>query len=287
MNQKSSLREVPQMVSGVLTANNRLVCGDPHDQAAYDAVLEGQRARFVFADPLSIVGVERHIQNQKSRTMCGERTETKLTECLEAIFHRLADNTAAGSLHMICMDWQHQFEVLTAGRKVYSGLADLCVWTNSKGSLHSLYRSQHELVFVWRSGAVGEPKVAEPSIAEPDQHRGGRTNVWTHPAVTRRVAPRKQLLQSAIKPVALVADAIEDCSRCGDLVLDPCCGNATVLMAAERTGRSARGIEMDPGYVDVAVQRWQNRVGKSAILASSGETFDQVRARQVVSTAAA
>jgi DNA modification methylase len=71
----------------------------------------------------------------------------------------------------------------------------------------------------------------------------------------------------------MIADAIQDCSRRGDLILDPFCGSGTIIVAAERSGRIARAIEIDPHYCDVAIRRWQTRTGKSAIDIESGASF--------------
>jgi DNA modification methylase len=83
-------------------------------------------------------------------------------------------------------------------------------------------------------------------------------------------------MHPTVKPVAMVADAIKDCSKRGSLILDPFCGSGTILIAAEKTGRRARAIELDPGYVDVAIRRWQAYTGKVATLLPMGETFDEV-----------
>src|SRR5258705_10327537 len=84
-----------------------------------------------------------------------------------------------------------------------------------------------------------------------------------------------------VKPVALVADAIKDCSKQGDVVLDPFCGSGTIIIAAERTGRKARALELDPSYVDVAIRRWEKLTGKSATL-STGETFEDITEQRTV-----
>jgi len=94
-------------------------------------------------------------------------------------------------------------------------------------------------------------------------------------------------MHPTVKPVALVADAIKDCSRRGGLVLDPFCGSGTILIAAERTGRNARALEIDPSYVDVAVRRWQTHTGKSAVLAGSGKTFETIEEQRALTQAAA
>ena len=124
---------------------------------------------------------------------------------------------------------------------------------------------------------------------ELGQHGRHRTNVWDYAGVNTMRAGRLEELamHPTVKPVALVADAIKDCSRRGGLVLDPFCGSGTILIAAERTGRKARALEIDPAYVDVAVRRWQAYTGKSAVLAGSGETFETIEEQRIAKSAAA
>jgi DNA modification methylase len=142
----------------------------------------------------------------------------------------------------------------------------------------------HELVFVWKSGTA-----AHTNNFELGQHGRHRTNVWDYPGIsTMRPGRMEELaMHPTVKPTALVADAIKDCSRRGGLVLDPFCGSGTILIAAERTGRKARALEIDPTYVDVAVRRWQAYAGKSAVLAASGETFEATEDRGITKPAAA
>jgi hypothetical protein len=195
-----------------------------------------------------------------------------------------AVNSLDGSIHEIFMDWRHMSEMLAAGRNVYAELKNLCVWNKTSAGMGSFYRSKHELVFVWKNGSA--PHL---NNFELGQHGRNRANVWDYPGVNSTRAGRMEELplHPTVKPVALVADALKDCSRRGGLVLDPFCGSGTILIAAERTGRKARAIEIDPLYVDVAVRRWQTYTGKSAILASSGETFEVAEEQRAPQAAAA
>ena len=199
-------------------------------------------------------------------------SEVEFTTFLKTVFERLAEHTIDGSIHQICMDWRHMWEMLAAGRQVYE-LKNLCVWNKTNAGMGSFYRSKHELVFVWKSGSA-----AHINNFELGQHGRNRTNVWDYAGVNTMRAGRLEELamHPTVKPVALVADAIKDCSRRNGLVLDPFCGSGTILIAAERTGRKARALEVDPTYVDVGVRRWQNYTGKKAVLAASGETFETI-----------
>jgi DNA modification methylase len=280
--------EVPEPSSGpaVTQAGNlwllgahRLLCGDARDKAAYDRLLEGSKAQFVFTDPPYNVAIDGNVcglgrvRHREFAMGCGEMSEAEFTAFLEAVFGLLAENTLDGSIHQICMDWRHMWEMLGAGRRVYSELKNICVWNKTNAGMGSFYRSKHELVFVWKSGSA-----AHINNFELGQHGRHRTNVWDYAGVnTIRTGRLEELaMHPTVKPVALAAEAIKDCSRRGGLVLDPFCGSGTVLISSERTGRKARALEIDPSYVDVAVRRWQAYTGKSAVLAGSGETFETI-----------
>ncbi len=164
------------------------------------------------------------------------------------------------------MDWRHIETLLGAGRRHYAELKNLCVWSKETGGMGSLYRSQHELVAVFKAG---KPK--HVNNVELGKHGRNRTNVWAYPGVLSRRADLK--LHPTVKPIALVADAIRDVTRHGDLVLDPFGGSGTTLLAAEETGRRASLIEIDPAYVDLIVRRFEDATGEAAVLEASGETF--------------
>ena len=157
------------------------------------------------------------------------------------------------------------------------------MWNKSNAGTGSFYHSKHELVFVWKSGSG-----SHINNFELGQHGRNRTNVWDYQGISSLRAGRLKELAShpTVKPVALVADAIKDCSRRGELVLDPFCGSGTILVAAERTGRKARALEIDPAYVD-GVRRWQTDTGKAALLAASGETFEATEEQRAANPEAA
>jgi DNA modification methylase len=266
-----------------LLGSHHLLCGDARDQTAYDQLLAGAKAEFVFSDPPYNVAIDGHvcglgrIHHRELALGCGEMSEAEFMAFLKTVFALLADNSMDGSIHQICMDWRHIWEMLEAGRSVYGELKDLCVWNKTTAGMGSFYRSKHELVFVWKSGTV-----AHVNNFELGQYGRHRSNVWDYPGVnTMRAGRREDPMLPTNKPVGLVADAIKDCSRRGGLVLDPFCGGGTILIAAERTGRKARALEIGPIYVDVAVRRWQAYTGKSAILAGSGETFETTASSQI------
>jgi DNA modification methylase len=182
---------------------------------------------------------------------------------------------AAGSLHYICMDWRHLEELLTAGAEAYGELKNLCVWVKDNAGMGSLYRSRHELVFVFK-----ERGGAHRNNVQLGQFGRNRTNVWNYSGANSfaRCSAEGNLLalHPTVKPVALVADAILDCSVRNEIVLDAFLGSGTTVIAAERTGRRCYGLELDPVYVDTVIRRWQALTGGSARHAASGRSFDDL-----------
>jgi DNA modification methylase len=177
------------------------------------------------------------------------------------------------SLHFICMDWRHMRELLSAGDVAYAELKNVCVWVKDNAGMGSLYRSQHELIFVFKCGTG-----SHRNNIQLGRFGRSRTNVWHYPGVNSfaRSTEEGNLLElhPTVKPVALVADAIMDCSARGDIVLDPFLGSGTTLIAAERTGRVCHGMELDPAYVDTIICRWQRFTGKEAV-GQDGKAFTQ------------
>jgi DNA modification methylase len=270
--------------------NHRLICGNARESGAYDIIMAGEKAEAVFTDPpynlpiVGCVGGRGRIKHAEFAEASGEMNEADFTELLSTTCRLMKENSKDGSLHYLCMDWRHAHEMLLAGSANYAKLKNICVWNKSNGGMGSLYRSKHEFVFVWKHGTA--PHI---NNVELGRHGRSRTNVWDYPGINAFGRGRINDLEMhpTVKPVALVADAIKDCSRRNSLVLDPFAGSGTTIIAAERTGRKARAIELDPVYVDVAVRRWQSNTGKTALLAKTGESFDLVEEQRVSSQGAA
>jgi DNA modification methylase len=259
-----------------------LLCGDARSPEAYGQLLGETKAAFVFTDPPYNVPIDGHvcglgrIRHRSFAMGCGEMSSPEFAGFLTTIFRMLAAHSTDGSVHQICMDWRHMAEMLEAGDAVYSELKNLCIWNKSNAGMGSFYRSKHELVFVWKSGTA--PHINTFELGQYGRHR---SNVWDYAGISSLSPGRldELAMHPTVKPVALVADAIKDCSRRNDLVLDPFAGSGTVLIAAERTGRRARAIEIDPHYIDVAVRRWQAYTGKAAVLSATGQTFEEAAER--------
>jgi 16S rRNA G966 N2-methylase RsmD len=237
----------------------------------------------VFVDPPYNVPIDGHvsglgaIQHPEFAMATGEMSQAEFTAFLEMALGHHAAHSADGAVHFVCMDWRHIGELLTAGRPVYSELKNVCVWAKTNAGMGSLYRSQHELVFVFKSGSA--PHV---NNVELGRHGRNRTNIWNYPGVTSLGAGRAEALamHPTVKPVRLVADAIHDCSRRGSIVLDGFAGSGTTLLAAERTGRVGHGIEIEPRYVDVTIKRLADHAGLDAVHNETGLTFAAIEAQR-------
>lgn len=148
--------------------------------------------------------------------------------------------------------------LMTALDPLYGARLNICVWNKSNAGMGSLYRSKHEFVFVYR---VGDAQ--HRNNVELGRHGRNRTNVWDYASVNTFQGSRRAdlALHPTVKPIGLVADAILDVTKRGEIVLDTFLGSGTTLIACERTGRRCRGVEFDPGYVDVALARWSAITG--------------------------
>jgi DNA modification methylase len=260
---------------------HRLLCGNALDQAAYERLMQGIAAELVFTDPPYNVPIEGHVsgkgrvRHREFLMASGQMTPAQFTRFLTTALELAVRHSAPGSLHYVCMDWRHQHELLSAALGIYAEVKNLCIWVKDNAGMGSLYRSQHELIYVFKNG-----RAPHRNNVELGQHGRNRTNVWNYPSLNNfgRKGEEGNLaaLHPTVKPVALIADAILDCSARGDLVLDPFLGSGSTLLAAERVGRICRGMELDPLYVDAAIRRWQHFTGDSAIQATTGNRFDNL-----------
>ena len=258
---------------------HRLLCGDATEAKAFAVLMAGKKAQMVVTDPpynvpiagnVSGLGRTRHADFVMAS---GEMSEEAFTAFLAASFRNLATHSQNGSIHFVCMDWRHLGQILAAGNDVYDEVKNLCVWSKTNAGMGSLYRSQHELVFVFKRGTA-----QHINNVELGKFGRNRTNIWTYRGVNSLGAGRMDdlALHPTVKPVAMVADAIKDCSRRNGIILDPFVGSGTIFIAAGRTGRKAYGLELDPMYIDTAIRRWQGETGEAARHAVSGLSFAEV-----------
>jgi DNA modification methylase len=261
--------------------DHRIFCGSALEEESYSKLLGGERAAMVFIDPPYNVKIQGNVSGKGAvkhgdfAMACGEMDESEYLNFLSPSLELLAKCSVPGSIHYIAMDWRHMDALLLAGNEAYSQLLNLCVWAKERGGQGSFYRSAHELIFVFKNGS-GPPR----NNIQLGKYGRNRTNLWKYPsaATFSRSGDEGNLLalHPTVKPVALVADAILDCSAPGEIVLDSFLGSGTTLIAAERTRRVCRGIELDPHYVDTAIRRWQRHAGGHAVNVASGKTFDEI-----------
>lgn len=268
-----------------LLDRHRLYCGSALEEGTYHTLMAHTQAAMVFTDPPYNVPIEGHASGlgrviHRDFVMgSGELSEAEFTAFLTQACKLVAQASVDGALLYMCMDWRHLRELLAAGRAAALELKNLCVWDKETGGMGSFYRSQHELVLVWKSGTL-----AHQNHVQLGQYGRYRTNVWRYPGMHSfaRVKDEGNLLalHPTVKPVALVADALLDASTRGDVILDAFLGSGTTLIAAERTGRICYGLELDPRYVDTAIRRWQTWTGQQARHAISGQLFDDCEAKK-------
>ncbi len=262
---------------------HRLLCADATDPTVYAAVMGSEGAAIAFTDPPYNVPVDGHVsglgalRHREFPMAVGEMTAEAFTGFLQSVFSSIARHSSSGALVYVCMDWRHMQEILAAAAGTRLELINLCVWAKPNAGMGSFYRSQHELVFVLKSGAG--PHINNVQLG---RHGRNRSNVWSYAAGPGfgRAGEEGRLaaLHPTVKPVQMVADAILDSSRRGDIVLDPFLGSGTTLMAAERVGRRCFGLELDPLYCDIILRRWQAYSGDIARHAVTGASFDETGA---------
>lgn len=260
---------------------HRIHCGDATTEVAFASLMKEERADVVFIDPPYNVRIDGHasgkgkVRHREFAQGAGEFSREQFVEFLTKACTQLKAYTVNGSIHFVCMDWKHVEELLTAGRAVCSELKNIVVWAKSNAGMGSLYRSQHELICVFKSGSG--PHVNNVKLGKNGRNR---TNVWEYASASTQARKGNNVLKlhPTVKPVSLVMDALLDCSNRGHVVLDCFLGSGTTLLAAERTGRICRAIELDPLYVDTAVRQWQNLTGSAAVRASDGKPFRDVEA---------
>lgn len=260
-----------------ILGTHRILCGNALQEDSYSAVLDGKKAQMAFIDSPYNVPIDGHASGlgktkHKDFLMAsGEMSSGEYTGFLGTGLRLTARYSEDGSIHYVCIDWRHMGELLAAGNGVYSELKNLCVWNKDNGGMGTLYRSKHELIFVFKNGTA--PHV---NNVELGKHGRNRTNVWDYPGQSSLHANREEELgmHPTVKPVAMVADALLDCSHRNGIVLDPFGGSGTTLIAAENTDRHARLIEIEPRYVDVTIRRWQKHTGQKAVHAVTGIGFE-------------
>jgi DNA modification methylase len=262
-----------------LLGRHRLLCGDSRHRESLQTLLGQERCDLVFTDPPYNVPIEGHVcglgrvRHREFAMGVGEMSREVFTGFLKQTLGHAADVCRDGAIAFVCMDWRNLGELLEAGNAVFSELKNVCVWNKTNGGMGSFYRSKHELVFVFKAGTAAHTNTF--GLGDTGRYR---TNVWDYAGINALRAGRSEELaiHPTVKPVALVADAIRDCSRRDEIVLDPFGGSGSTLIAAEKTGRRARLIEFDPAYCDRIIRHYERATGKQARLGATGKPFEIV-----------
>jgi DNA modification methylase len=266
-----------------LLGPHRLLCGDATDAQCFEVLLGNEQAQMVFTDPPYNVPIGGHVsglgavQHREFVSASGEMSRSEFVSFLKSSLGNLARFSIDGSIHFICMDWRHMGEMLGAGTATYSEFKQLCCWVKDNGGMGSFYRSRHELVFVFKAGTS-----SHLNNFELGQHGRYRTNVWNYKGANSFGKNRtaELALHPTVKPVQMIADAIKDVSERNGIVLDCFAGSGSTLIAAQKTGRRARLLELDRLYVDTIIRRYQIYGHDDAVLAATGQTFAQVTAER-------
>ena len=266
-----------------ILGEHKLYCGDSLLQESYDALMQQEKAAVCFTDAPYNVAINGHVgnsgntQHREFVQASGEMSGDEFTEFLASVHQHIAEYTVNGAVIYSCMDWRHQSEMLHAAQSADLEMLNLCVWVKDNGGMGSFYRSRHELVYVFKNGK--KRHVNNVQLGASGRYR---TNVWEYPGVNSFGNGRMDELKlhPTVKPVLMVADAIKDASKLGDIVLDPFGGSGTTLIAAAQSKRIARLIELDPLYCDVIIRRWQEMTGNDAVHAETKQIFNDIQNKE-------
>jgi DNA modification methylase len=253
-----------------------LLCGDALSTEPYERLLAGEKAQLVIADAPYNVRINGNVTSKSLHReflmASGEMSSKDYTDFLTRAFANLITFSEDGSIHFLFIDWRHLAELLAAGEQ-FTELKNLICWNKQTAGMGSFYRSQHELIFAFKNGS--KPHINNFGLGEKGRHR---SNIWDYPGLSGwgRARDSELAMHPTVKPLAMIADAIKDCSKKNGIVLDCFGGSGTTLIAAERTGRRARLIELDPLYVDVIIRRFEAATGRKALLDHCGRSFESV-----------
>ena len=264
----------------VVDGGHRIICGDSTETDVYRPLMRDQQARLVLTDEPYNVPVVGHVTKGPHREFemaSGEMSAAQFLAFNSTWIGAAVDRLCDGGLIGTFIDWRGYPKVDAAALALGLTPINLIVWTKTNGGMGSLYRSQHELFPIYKKG-----NAAHVNNIQLGKNGRWRSNVWSYPGASSVSSDSRKGLQfhPTVKPAIMCADAVLDLTNRGDIVLDPFLGSGTTLIAAQSVGRRCYGIELDSRYVDVAICRYREVYGKSAILESTGETFENVERRR-------
>jgi DNA modification methylase len=261
-----------------LLGKHRLSCGDARKPDSIARLMNEALAAAVFCDPpynlrAKSIGGRGKIQHSEFAFASGEMRPAQFRRFLSDTLSNGIRVSTESAIHFVFMDWRHIADLIEVGREIYDTMLNLVVWNKSNAGQGSFYRSQHELIGVFRTG--GQP---HRNNVELGRFGRNRSNLWSYAGANTFGKDRMKSLamHPTVKPTALVADALLDCTARGDIVLDQFAGSGTTILAAEKVGRIAYCLEYEPRYVDVAIQRWQQQTKLEATLEGDGRSFEEV-----------
>jgi DNA modification methylase len=256
-----------------------IVCGSVLDASSIAHFDRKQKAAMLLTDPPYGIKIQGNVSRKHPdfKMGAGEQTPEEYTQFLRGFLINLIPILKDGALLFIFMDRRHLFELQTAAQAAGLTLFDLAIWNKITGGMGSFYRSQHEPCMIFKKG-----KAPHINNIELGKHGRYRTNVWDHPGRAGFGKGRTEDLAAhpTVKPVALLAEAIKDCTNPRDIIIDAFLGSGSTILAAERCNRVVYGVEIDPTYVDVAITRWQTFTGLKAVLEETGQTFLEVQSHR-------
>lgn len=272
-----------------ICGDHRILCADARDPAMLARLVPESDVRLTIGDTPYNVRIAGNVsglgkvKHGEFAMASGEMSRAEFVKFQKAVFQACAEVSVAGSLHFYFIDWRHIPEQMAAGEAVFGPMKNLIVWAKDNGGMGAFYRSRHELITIWKKGDA--PHVNNFGLGETGRYR---TNVWEYPGANTLKKGRDEELSwhPTVKPLPMIIDAILDVTRRGDIVLDPFGGSGTTLIAAERTGRRGRLVEIDPKYVDVTLRRWEATYGSQPILSGTGQSFAVVAAARAVEAVA-
>jgi DNA modification methylase len=268
-----------------VAGDHRVLCGDSTKAESYATVLAGDPAHAIFTDCPWNIRIENNVsglgkhKHKDFKMASSEMSEAEFEMFVQAFTELCKKHLVDRGVFFSCIDWRHFDVVVRAARKAGLSLINTAIWHKGSGGMGAMYRSAHEMIPVLCKG--DSPRTNNVQLG---RHGRDRTNVWTYPGANRpgSSASKALALHPTPKPVEMVEDALLDVTARGELVLDPFLGSGTTLIAAERVGRRARCIELDPAYVDVSVRRWEELTGKSVVHAETGLSFREMAAQRAV-----